>query len=139
LPYEHEQSTRGPQHQTLPRNAGHETGSPGYRTGQRLEPETRILLEAKEHIELPLLTQVAGIMKLPVEAFQNFDEDAAINIIANTFEGESVAYVEQYKCNFNPLDKIVELHEQKIVLYERMLKEKEEMMERLERLMEKTK
>jgi hypothetical protein len=35
---------------------------------------------------------------------------------------------------FNPLDKILQLHEEKIDLYERMLKEKDEMMERLERL-----
>ncbi len=38
---------------------------------------------------------------------------------------------------FGPTEKIIQLHEEKIVLYERMLKEKDEMMVRLERLMER--
>jgi len=36
--------------------------------------------------------------------------------------------------NNNPLDQIIKLHDEKIALYERMLKEKEEMMLRLEKL-----
>ena len=95
------------------------------------------LLEQKETIDTTLLQQISAILKVPVEAIQNFDEEQAINIIANTFEGEAVAYAEQYKCTFNPIDKIVELHEEKIALYERMLKEKDEMMARLEKLIEK--
>ncbi len=39
--------------------------------------------------------------------------------------------------NINPVDKLIQLHEEKIALYERMLKEKDEMMQRLERLLEK--
>jgi hypothetical protein len=38
--------------------------------------------------------------------------------------------------NINPIEEIKKLHEEKIALYERMLKEKDEMMARLERLME---
>lgn len=38
---------------------------------------------------------------------------------------------------FHPIDKLVQLHEEKIALYERMLKEKDEMMARLEKLIEK--
>ena len=38
--------------------------------------------------------------------------------------------------SFNPIDKVVELYDEKIALYERMLKEKDEMMTRLERLIE---
>lgn len=37
-------------------------------------------------------------------------------------------------CTFNPIDKIVQLYDEKIALYERMLKEKDEMMARLEEL-----
>lgn len=37
---------------------------------------------------------------------------------------------------FNPIDMIVQLHDEKIALYERILKEKEEMIARLEKLME---
>ena len=95
------------------------------------------LLEQKETIDASLLQQVAAALKIPAEAIQNFDEDSAINIISNTFHDEAVAYAEQYKCQFNPIDKIVQLHEEKIALYERMLKEKDEMMARLEKLIEK--
>lgn len=39
--------------------------------------------------------------------------------------------------NINPIDKIVQLHEEKIALYERMLKERDQMMSRLEKLLDK--
>ncbi|WP_431611080.1 helix-turn-helix domain-containing protein [Chryseobacterium sp. 'Rf worker isolate 10'] len=95
------------------------------------------LLEQKETIENQLLEKISEVLKIPVEAFQNFDEEQAVNIIANTFQDDAVAYAEQYKCNINPIDKIIQLHEEKIALYERMLKEKDEMMSRLEKLLEK--
>ncbi|PIF46330.1 helix-turn-helix protein [Chryseobacterium sp. 52] len=95
------------------------------------------LLEQKETIEDPLLQKISEVLKIPVEAFQNFDEEQAINIIANTFQDEAVAYAEQYKCTVNPIDKIIQLHEDKIALYERMLKEKDDMMSRLETVLNK--
>lgn len=95
------------------------------------------LLEQKETIENQLLEKISEVLKIPVEAFQNFDEEQAVNIIANTFQDDAVAYAEQYKCNINPMDKIIQLHEEKIALYERMLKEKDEMMARLEKLLGK--
>ena len=39
--------------------------------------------------------------------------------------------------NSNPVDQLIRLHEEKIALYERMLKEKDEMMARLEKLINK--
>ncbi|WP_294307920.1 helix-turn-helix transcriptional regulator [uncultured Chryseobacterium sp.] len=98
------------------------------------------LLEQKATIEAPLLQAISNVLKIPVEAFQNFDEEQAINIISNTFhdfKDNAVASAMNYQCSFNPIDKIVELYDEKIALYERMLKEKEEMMERLERLINK--
>jgi hypothetical protein len=90
------------------------------------------LLEQKEEVEANLLSQIAEVLKLPVEAFQNFDEEQAITVIASTFnDNAAVVYNNPV---FNPIDKIIQLHEEKIALYERMLKEKDEMMERLERL-----
>lgn len=98
------------------------------------------LLEQKEIIEDPLLKRISEVLKIPVEAFQNFNDEQAINIISNTFhdfKDNSVASAMNYNCTFNPIDKIVELYDEKIALYERMLKEKDEMMARLERLIEK--
>ena len=42
------------------------------------------LLEHKETVESDILKQVSAILKVPVEAFENFDEEQALNIIANT-------------------------------------------------------
>ena len=95
------------------------------------------LLEQKEIIEDPLLKRISEVLKIPVEAFQNFDEEQAINIISNTFGDNACVGNPQSTFNFNPIDKIVELYDEKIALYERMLKEKDEMMARLERLIEK--
>lgn len=93
------------------------------------------LLEQKEEIEASLLAQIAEVLKLPVEAFQNFDEEQAVNIISNTFnQGSFVNTGHTPTFNVNPIDKIIQLHEEKIALYERMLKEKDEMMARLEKL-----
>jgi len=95
------------------------------------------LLEQRETIEDNILKQIAEVLKLPVEAIQNFDEEQAVNVIANTFGDHAFANsFNNGTMNFNPLDKILELHDEKIALYERMLKEKDEMMARLERLIE---
>lgn len=94
------------------------------------------LLEQKETIEASILAQVAQILKLPVEAIENFDEEQAINIISSTFHDTQGLINYSPVFNNNPIDKIVQLHEEKIALYERMLKEKDEMMARLEKLIE---
>ena len=95
------------------------------------------LLEQKETIDDPVLQQVAAALKIPAEAIQNFDDEAAINIIANTITNNDNAAVVYNYPTFHPVDKLVQLHEEKIALYERMLKEKDEMMARLEKLIEK--
>lgn len=95
------------------------------------------LLEQKEEVEEELLRQVGEILRIPVEAFKNFDEEQAINIIANTFDNGSIGFQKNDNCTFNPIDKLIQLHEEKIALYERMLKEKDEMMGRLENLLSK--
>ena len=94
------------------------------------------LLEQKETIDAPLLQQISAALKVPVEAIQNFDEEQAVNIIANTFNIDNDAYIGNSSptFNINPIEELKKLHEEKIALYERMLKEKEEMMERLEKL-----
>ena len=92
------------------------------------------LLEQKDVIEDPLLKQISEVLKIPVEAFQNFDEEQAVNLISCTFSDNAMFNNRIEIQNINPVDKLIQLHEEKIALYERMLKEKEEMMERLEKL-----
>lgn len=73
-----------------------------------------------------------------MEAFQNFDEEQVVNIISNTFgdfkDGASAINIHPI---FNPVEAILKMHEEKMELYERMLKEKDEMIVRLEKLIEK--
>ncbi|AQX02177.1 TPA: helix-turn-helix domain-containing protein [Elizabethkingia anophelis] len=96
------------------------------------------LLEQKEVIEDALLQQIAEVLKIPVEAIQNFDEEQAVNIISNTFDnGAFLNMGHTPTFNINPIEEIKKLHEEKMELYERMLKEKDEMMTRLEKLIDK--
>ncbi|HCD9233863.1 TPA: helix-turn-helix transcriptional regulator [Elizabethkingia anophelis] len=110
-----------------------------YELGEDWNQKKISLLEQKESVEKDILEQVAKILKVPTEAIENFDEDSVINIISNTFNEGSIANAtaENIQCTFNPIDKIVVLYDEKIALYERMLKEKDDMMARLERLIEK--
>ena len=94
------------------------------------------LLEQKETIDPTVLQQISAALKIPAEAIQNFDEENAVNVIANTFNIEKDAYIgnSQPTFNINPIEELKKLHEEKIALYERMLKEKDEMMAELKKL-----
>lgn len=105
-----------------------------YELGDDWNQKKISVLEQKETIDASLLQQISDALKIPVEAFQNFDEEQAINIIANTFNDEAFIGNSGGSYHINPVEKIIQLHEEKIALYERMLKEKDEMMQRLERL-----
>ncbi|HAT3999166.1 TPA: helix-turn-helix transcriptional regulator [Elizabethkingia anophelis] len=107
-----------------------------YELGEDWNQKKISLLEQKESVEKDILEQVAKILKVPTEAIENFDEEQAINIIANTFHDEAFIGNSGGTYHINPIEKIVQLHEEKIVLYERMLKEKDDMMVRLEKLIE---
>ncbi|WP_276966432.1 helix-turn-helix transcriptional regulator [Chryseobacterium sp.] len=95
------------------------------------------LLEQKETIENQLLEKISEVLKIPVEAFQNFDEEQAVNLISCIFSDNAMFNNRIEVQNINPIEEIKKLHEEKIALYERMLKEKDEMMARLEKLLEK--
>lgn len=94
------------------------------------------LLEQKQTVDPAILQQVSDALKIPVDAFRNFDEEKAVNIIANTFHDSSFVNTGHNPTfNVNPIDKLIQLHEEKMALYERMLKEKDEMILRLESLL----
>ena len=105
-----------------------------YELGEGWNQQKISLLEQKETIELPLLKQISSAMKVPVEALQNFDDEQAVNVISNTFDNGSNVFEINHNSIFHPIEQIIKLHEEKIALYERMLKEKDEMMVRLEKL-----
>jgi len=92
------------------------------------------MLEQKDVIEDDILNQISNSLKIPVEAFQNFDEEQAVNLISCNFSDNAMFNNRIEVFNNNPIEEIKKLHEEKIALYERMLKEKDEMMARLEKL-----
>ncbi|MDP9081316.1 MAG: helix-turn-helix domain-containing protein [Bacteroidota bacterium] len=91
------------------------------------------LLEAKEVIEEDLLTQVAAILKVPVEAIKNFDEEKAIHNIQNNYDNAVIhgGPTVNYNCTFNPIEKLIELFEENKKLYERLLASEREKVELL--------
>lgn len=93
------------------------------------------LLETKEEIDAETMELIAKTLKVPVDAIKNFNEEAAVNIIANTFQDESVAYAYNYKCTFNPLDKYIETVEKNEKLYEALLKSEREKIALLEKML----
>ena len=95
------------------------------------------MLEQKDVIESSLLKQISDSLKIPVEAFQNFEEEQAVNVIANTFGNNGIGYQRNDNPTFNPIEQVLKMHEEKIALYERMLAEKSEMMKTLESLVRK--
>ena len=95
------------------------------------------MLEQKDVIEDHLLKEISNILKIPVEAIQNFDEEQAVNIISNTFGDNACVGNPNSTFTFNSIAEMKKLHEEKIALYERMLQEKDDMMQRLEKLINK--
>lgn len=103
-----------------------------YELGEEWNQKKISLLEQKESIETDLLKEISEVLHIPVEAFKNFDEEKAVNVISNTFNDN--AAVINNNPTFHPIEQLIKLHDEKIALYERMLKEKDEMMTRLEKL-----
>lgn len=103
-----------------------------YELGEEWNQKKISLLEQKESIETDLLKEISEVLHIPLEAFKNFDEEKAVNVISNTFNDN--AAVINNNPTFHPIEQLIKLHDDKIALYERMLKEKDEMMSRLERL-----
>lgn len=70
-------------------------------------------LEQKEVVDDETLNKVAGVLNIPVEAIKNMTDEAALNVVANTFNSHdtSTLHAVNYYPTFNPIDKIVELYE----------------------------
>ncbi|MBP1222027.1 helix-turn-helix domain-containing protein [Flavobacterium sp. 1355] len=84
-------------------------------------------IENSETIDEEKLKAIAEVLGVSVEGIKNFSEEAVLNIIGNTYHDSNVVNGNAYSCNFNPLDKMVELFE-RLVLAE---KEKVEYLEKL--------
>jgi transcriptional regulator with XRE-family HTH domain len=101
-----------------------------YELGEGWSQKKVSLLEQKETIEDDVLEEIAKALKIPAEAIRNFDEEKAIYNIQNNYDNAT----QNINFQFNPIEKIMELYESKIALYERMLKDRDVMIEELKNL-----
>ncbi|HEX8331132.1 MAG TPA: XRE family transcriptional regulator [Segetibacter sp.] len=105
-----------------------------YELGDDWNQKKISLLEQKEVVEETLLEQVAKVLKVPAEAIKNFDEEAAINIISNTFHKE--AFIGNTgTLNINPIEKWMEVLDENKKLYERLLQSEQEKVSLLEKIL----
>ncbi|MEO6173723.1 MAG: helix-turn-helix transcriptional regulator [Flavobacterium circumlabens] len=85
------------------------------------------IIENSETIDEDKLIEVAKALGVTAEAIKNFSEEAVLNIIGNTYHDSNVVNGNAYSCNFNPLDKMVEL-------YERLVQAEKDKVEYLEKI-----
>src|SRR5690606_21707424 len=96
-------------------------------------------IEQSKTIEDDKLEQIAKVLGVTKEGIENFSEDTVLNIISNTFTSNDSSTINAINVqpNFNPLDKVLELYEEKEKLYERLLKAEKDKIEYLEKLLSK--
>ena len=94
-------------------------------------------MENSEMVDDDKLVEVAKALDVSVEAIKNFSDDAVINYITNFYDKSQGNGVNQGTCNFNPLDKLMEMVEENRKLYERLLEAEKDKNEFLEKLLDK--
>jgi transcriptional regulator with XRE-family HTH domain len=90
-------------------------------------------IEQSADVDGEALEKISKILGVPADAIKNFNDDAVLNIISNTFTSQDTSTLNaiNFQPSFNPIDKIVELYNEKIALLERLLlaeKEKNELL-----------
>ncbi len=92
-------------------------------------------IEQSETIDDVKLEEIANALGVTKEGIENFSEEAVFNIIGNTVTNNDNAAFFSYMPTFNPLDKLMDAHEENKKLYERLLKAEQEKIEYLEKLL----
>ncbi|MGQ7947196.1 helix-turn-helix domain-containing protein [Flavobacterium sp. WC2509] len=93
-------------------------------------------IEGSETVDEEKLQAIAEVLGVTTEGIKNFSEEAILNIIGNTYHVDNSSAV-NYGCTFNPLDKLMQAHEEQIKLYERLVQAEKEKVEYLEKLLKK--
>ena len=96
-------------------------------------------IEQSETIEDDKLEQIAKVLGVTKEAIENYSDEAVFNNIQNNYDGSVIhaGPTINHHCTFNPLDKLLEAHEENKKLYERLLKSEQDKIEYLEKLLNK--
>ena len=97
-------------------------------------------LEKSETLEDKKLEEIAKVLGVTKESIENFSEERVINFF-NNFNDNSFSNSQgtfaAYNCTFNPLDKLVEVYEEKEKLYERLVQAEKDKVGYLEKLLKK--
>ncbi|AYB32346.1 helix-turn-helix domain-containing protein [Chryseolinea soli] len=91
-------------------------------------------LEAKATIDPDILEEVARALKVSVEEIKEYSEERVINTTQYNYDSSTGIVGPNNHCTFNPLDKLIESHENERKLYEALLKEKDEKIALLSRI-----
>jgi transcriptional regulator with XRE-family HTH domain len=91
-------------------------------------------LENKEDLDGDTLKKVANALNIPEDVIKNFTDEGAVHIVSNTFSGNYSSLYNNSTIN-NPIERIVQLYDEKVELYERMLKSEQEKVALLEELL----
>jgi len=94
------------------------------------------LLEQKDVVEEALLQKISEVLNIPVEAFQNFDEEAAINLISCNFSDNAMFNNKVEIQNINPIEKWIEALEEIKRLNAELIRAKDEQIKLMEKLIQ---
>ncbi|PIF59205.1 helix-turn-helix domain-containing protein [Flavobacterium sp. 2] len=98
--------------------------------------QTVSAMENSETIDDARLAEVAEALGVTTEGIKNYSDETILSIINNTFNSHDTSTINgiNVQPTFNPLDKVVELYQEKEKLYERLIQAEKDKVEYLEKL-----
>jgi transcriptional regulator with XRE-family HTH domain len=105
--------------------------------GLGINQQKMSFIEQKDKIDDEQMAEIAKILKVPVDAIKNFNEEATINNIQYNSETSSHNSIVNYQ--FNPIDKWIEALKKNEDLYERLLQSEREKVALLEKVLHERK
>ncbi|WP_264553333.1 helix-turn-helix domain-containing protein [Flavobacterium sp. N2038] len=95
--------------------------------------QTISTIENSETIDDTKLAEIAKALGVTAEAIKNYSDETILNVISS-HDNSTISAI-NIQPNFNPLDKVVELYEEKEKLYERLIQAEKDKIEYLEKLL----
>ena len=95
--------------------------------------QTISTIENSETIDDTKLAEIAKALGVTAEAIKNYSDESILNVISS-HDNSTISAI-NIQPNFNPLDKVVELYEEKEKLYERLIQAEKDKIEYLEKIL----